>query len=168
MTCLGQCPGMAPEHGAPSGVRSRYSEPVAIRVFKVTLPAGKTLFINWNPELLRNGVDVTDVQVDKGVGRCITCVLREIKPNASARYGNEPWKTRLELMLPLFQESESLVPGHGAIGVLHIQDWDHLLVHASPAYPGHSQQRLCLGQCSGMAPDGKGQLVRAFIGRFGG
>ena len=120
----------------PSGHGSRYPEPVAVRVFKVTLAPSKALFIDGDRELLGDLVDVMDVQVDEGVGPCITFVLREVEPNASARHRNEPWKPRLELMVPLFGESESLVPGHCPSGVLHIQDWNDLFVHASPAYPG--------------------------------
>jgi catechol 2,3-dioxygenase-like lactoylglutathione lyase family enzyme len=114
-----------------SGARGRYPEPVAVWVFKVALPPGKTLFIDRNPELLRDCVDVVDVQVDKGVGPCVTGVLREVETHASARYRNEPRKPRLELMLPLLQESESFVPGHGPLGVFHIQHWDDLFLHAS-------------------------------------
>jgi hypothetical protein len=117
-----------------SGARSRYPEPVAVWVFKVTLPPSETLFIDGNPELLGDGVDVTDVQVDEGVGPCISLVLREIESNASACHRNEPWKARLELMLPLLLEIESLVPGDSPSGVLDIQDRDDLFVHASSAY----------------------------------
>jgi hypothetical protein len=121
---------MSPERERASGARSRYPEPVAVWIFKVTLPPSKTLFIDGNPELLRDGVDVTDVQVDEGVGPCVSLVLREIDPNASAYHRNKRWKARLELMLPLLQESEPLVPGDSPSGVLHIQDWDYLFVHA--------------------------------------
>jgi len=114
-----------------SGARSRYPEPVAVWIFKVALPPSETLFVYGDPELLRDRVDVVDVQVNKGVGPCVSLVLREIEPNASACYRNERWKARLELMLPLPLEAESLVPGDGPSGVLDVQDRDDLFVQAS-------------------------------------
>jgi hypothetical protein len=122
--------GMSPERRA-SGARSRYPEPVAVWIFEVALTPSETLFIDGDPELLRDRVDVIDVQVNKGVGPCVSLVLREIEPNASACHRNEPRKARLELMLPLLLETESLVPGDSPSGVLDIQDRDDFFVQAS-------------------------------------
>jgi hypothetical protein len=113
------------------GPRSRYSEPVAVWIFKVALTSSKTLFIDGDPELLRDRVDVVDVQVNEGVGPCVSLVLREIDPNASACHRNERGKAWLELMLPLPLETESLVPGDSPSGVLDVQDGDDLFVQAS-------------------------------------
>jgi hypothetical protein len=132
--------------GRASRARSRYPEPVAVWIFKVTLPSSKTFFIDGNPELLRDRVDVIDVQVDKGVGPCVTLVFREIEPNASAGHRDEPGKPRLELMLPLLQESEPLVPGDSPSGVLYIQDWDDLFVHASYSLLGAARDGRSVGQ----------------------
>jgi hypothetical protein len=40
------------------------SEPVPIGVFQIALTSGETLFVDGNPELLRDRVDVVDVQVN--------------------------------------------------------------------------------------------------------
>ena len=119
-----------------SGAWSRYPQPVPIRVFEVALPAGKTRFIDGNLELLRDRVDVLDVQVHECVGPCVPLVFREIEPNASSRYRNEPWKPRLELMLPLLAKSKALIPGDSPSSVLDVQDWDDFFVHASPRLIG--------------------------------
>src|SRR5215208_5326198 len=77
-----------------SGARSRYPEAVAVWIFKVALPPGETLFIYGDTELLRDRVDVVDVQVDERVGPCVSFMLGEIEPNASACHRNERWKAR--------------------------------------------------------------------------
>jgi hypothetical protein len=97
---------------------------------KIALAASKTFFVDGNPELVRDHVDVLDVEVDKRVGAGVTLVFREIEVDAPSREREEPRKPRLELVLPLLAESEPLVPRDSPSSVLDIQDRDHLFVHA--------------------------------------
>ena len=136
-----------------SVARSCYPKPVAVWIFKVAFPPGETLFIDGYPELLRDRVDVVDVQVNKGVGPCVSLVLREIEPNASACHRNEQWKARLELMFPLPLETEPLVPGDSPSGDLDIQDRDDLFVQASELIGATRDKRRCLGQRAGMSSE---------------
>lgn len=92
--------------------------PVAARVHEVALPPGETVSIDWDPRLLRHGVDVADVEVDQGVGPGVALVLREVQPNVSPNYRYEPRKARLELVIPLLPEAESPVPLDSPGGVV--------------------------------------------------
>src|SRR5437763_7027945 len=120
-------------------------QPVAVRVFQVTLAPSQTLFMYRDPELFRYRTDVIDVEVDQGAGRCVARVLREIKPNASPRYGHEPREPWLELMLPLLLEPEALVPLHSTTSVVHAKNRHHLLIHRAdtkrPAHRGCNRSR---------------------------
>ena len=49
-----------------SGTPGGDAKSVAVRVHQVALPPGETLFIDWDPELLRHGVDVPDIEMDQG------------------------------------------------------------------------------------------------------
>jgi len=60
---------------------------------------------------------------------CVTFVLREVEAEPAPRNGDEPWKARLELMLPLLLESEPLVPDNSASCVLDVENRHDLLVH---------------------------------------
>src|SRR5215211_2564427 len=91
-----------------SGARGRDAEPVAVGVFEITLPPGEALFIDRNPELLRDRVDVAYVQMNERVRTSVALVFGEVEPDASSCHGDEPRKPRLELVLPLLVESESL------------------------------------------------------------
>jgi hypothetical protein len=68
------------------GTGSRDSESVPIEVLQIALTSGETLFVNGDPELLRDGVDVADVQVNERVGPCVPFVFREIETNTSSRH----------------------------------------------------------------------------------
>ena len=114
-----------------SGARGRDAEPVAVGVFEITLPSGKALVIDRNPELLRDRVDVAYVQMNERVGTSVAFVFGEVEPDASSRHGDEPRKPRLELVLPLLVESESLVPGDSPSGVLDVQNRNDFFVQAS-------------------------------------
>jgi hypothetical protein len=113
-----------------SGSRRGYPEPVAIRVFNFDLAPGQAVLVDGDPELRRNGVDVPDIQMDERVWSRVAPMFGEIEPNASAADRNEQREARLELMLPLFLEAESLVPGHGTHSILDIQNRDDLFLHA--------------------------------------
>jgi len=65
-----------------SGAPSRYAQSVPIRILKIALAAGKTVFIDRNPELVRDHLDVVDVEVDERVGAGVTLVFREIEADA--------------------------------------------------------------------------------------
>src|SRR2546430_1208620 len=69
--------------------------------------------------------------MDERVRTGVTLVFREIEPDASTRYRNEPREARFELVLPLLVESQSLVPHHGTRRVLHIENRDDFFVHAT-------------------------------------
>ena len=114
-----------------SGAASRCPQSVPVGVFKVTLAPSKTVFIHGNAELLRDGVDVVDVEVDEGVRTRITLVFREVKTDAATRDGDEPGKARLELMLPLLLESETLVPGNSPTCILNVENRYYLLIPGS-------------------------------------
>ena len=105
------------------------SEPVPVQILHVALASGETLFVDRDPELLRDSVDVVDVQVDQAVRRRVALVFRQIEPDVSTRDQDEPWKARLELMLPLLPEPDAPVPVDGATGVLHTENRDDLFVH---------------------------------------
>ena len=70
------------------------------------------LFVDRNCELLRNGIDVIDVEMDERVRSCVSFMLGEIELDAPARNRDEPRQARFELMLPLLLESEPLVPAN--------------------------------------------------------
>jgi hypothetical protein len=112
-----------------SGPRGRDTQPVAVRVFQVALAPSETLFIDPNPELLSYRIDVIDVKVDQGAGRCVAGVFGEIEPNAPARDTDEPRESWLELMPPLLLESEPLVPPNGTTSVFHTENWHDRLIH---------------------------------------
>jgi hypothetical protein len=112
-----------------SGARGRDPQAVAVRVFQITFAPGETLFIDRNPELLRYGIDVIDVEVDQCAWRCVAAVFREIKPNPPAGDANEPRQSWLELMLPLLLESEALVPLDSAISVVHTEHRHDRFIH---------------------------------------
>ena len=117
-----------------SGTRSCYAEPVAVRVFEIALPSGKSFLIDRDLELLGDSIDVIDIQMDESVRARVTLVFREIEPDATSGYRDEQRKARLELMLPLLAESKPLVPGHGTGCVLDIENWNDLFFHgASPS-----------------------------------
>src|SRR5438067_2513002 len=113
------------------GAGSCDSESVPIGVFQIALTSGETLFVDRDPELLRDRVDVFDVQVNKRVGPCVPFVFGEIKANTSSRERDEPRKARLELVLPLLLETEALVPGDSLSSILDVEDWDDLFIHAA-------------------------------------
>jgi hypothetical protein len=94
---LGQCSGMSPRELGALRTGSSDSEPVPIGVFQIALTSGETLFVDGNPELLRDRVDVVDVQVNKRVWPC-------------------------ELVLPLFLEIKALVPGDSPSSILDVEN----------------------------------------------
>src|SRR5438105_1367416 len=121
-----------------SGATSCNPQPVAVRVFQVTLATSETIFINRDAELFRYRIDVVDVEVDQTLGRCVAGVLREVKPNAPARYRHEPREAWLKLMLPLLPEPEALVPLNRATSILHTENRHDLLSHgAEPRRTAH-------------------------------
>jgi hypothetical protein len=69
--------------------------------------------------------------MDESVGASVTLVFGEIEPDTPSRDRDEPRKPRLELVLPLLPESESLVPRDGPSGVLDLHNRNELFVHAS-------------------------------------
>src|SRR6266496_2918495 len=66
-----------------------------------------------------------------GQERGVALVFGEIEPCATPCHRDEPWKTRLELMLPLLLEPEPLIPGDGPTRVFDIQNRNDLFVHAA-------------------------------------
>jgi hypothetical protein len=106
-------------------------QPVAVRVFHVTLAPSETLFIDWDSEVFGYRIDVIDVEVDQGVGRCVAGVFRDVKPNAPTCDGHEPREAWLELMLPLLLEPEALVPLNGTMSVVHAENRHDLLIHGT-------------------------------------
>ncbi len=87
-----------------SGAGRRYAQSVAIGVLKLTLPTRETVFVDRKAELLGNGVDVINVEVDERAGESVALVLRQIEPDAPSSHPNDPRQARLELMLPLPDE----------------------------------------------------------------
>jgi len=71
---------------------------------KLTLPTRETVFVDRKAELLGNGVDVINVEVDERAGESVALVLRQIEPDAPSSHPNDPRQARLELMLPLPDE----------------------------------------------------------------
>jgi hypothetical protein len=127
---------------------SCHSESVAVQVLQVALSPCKAFFVHGNPEFGRDGVDVLEVQMDERVRSSITLVLGEVKPDTCTRDGDEQRETGLELMLPLFAETQALVPGNSTSRVLDVQDRDDLFVHdAQRIQP--SEPSLATGQSGG-------------------
>src|SRR5207248_4615089 len=116
--------------------RRRYPQPVAIEVLELTLSPGKPFFVDRDAELLGNGVNVLNVQVDERVRASITLVLRKVKANAPPRHRDEPPKAWFELMLPLLPKSEPRVPGDSPARVLDVKDRYDLLLHAATLQGG--------------------------------
>ena len=113
-----------------SGAPSRYTQPVAVRVFEIALPSSKTLLVDRDSKLLRHRVDVPDVQVDQRVGTGIALVFRQVEPNVAARHGHKPWEAWLELVLPLLTKPKALVPRDSTTGILDVENRHDLLIHA--------------------------------------
>src|SRR5690242_5779935 len=105
-----------------SGAPRSDTQPVAVRVHEVAFPSGQTIFVDWDPELVRDGIDVLDVQMDQGVRPSVARVLRQVKPNAPTCHRDEPGEAGLELVLPLFRKSEPLVPRDRPARVLGVHD----------------------------------------------
>jgi len=131
-----QLPSAGPVCGTPprwtkSEARSCYPQSVAVRIFQVALPSRKALFVDGDPELFRDRVDILDIQVDERVWSSVTFVFGQIEPDMPARHRDEHRETRLELMVPLFLESQPLVPRDSPTGVLDIQDRDDFFVQPS-------------------------------------
>jgi hypothetical protein len=74
------------QHGPASGTRGCDAKPVPIGVFEIAFSPGEALFIHGSAELIRDGVDVVDVQVDEGVRSRVSLVFRQIEPHAASRY----------------------------------------------------------------------------------
>ena len=113
-----------------SGAPGRYTRPVAVRIFQSALPPRKTLFVDGDATLLRDGVDVIDVKVDERVRPRVTRMFGEIRAGTSSRHRNKPRQARLELMLPLLAEAEPLVPGNSPRRILDVKNGHDLLVHS--------------------------------------
>src|SRR5437870_5141226 len=79
---------------------SGYAEPIGVRVYERAFPSGEAFFIDGDAELRGDGIDVTHIEVDQGVRPGVARVLREVEPDVPTRYGDEPGKAGLELMLP--------------------------------------------------------------------
>jgi hypothetical protein len=56
-------------------------------------------------------------------------VLREIEPNIASRDRDEPWETRLELVLPLLLEAEPVVPVDGASSIFNAENRNDVFNH---------------------------------------
>lgn len=69
--------------------------------------------------------------MNERVRQGVTRVLGQIQPNAAARYTDEPRKAWLELMVPLFLESQAFIPGDCASSIFHAKDRNDFLVHAN-------------------------------------
>ena len=58
-------------------------QPVAVQVYESALPPGEPFFIDGNPELLGNGIDVLDIEVDQGVRPSVALMLGQVNPGQS-------------------------------------------------------------------------------------
>ena len=112
-----------------SRARRRDAKPVAVRIRELTLPPGETFLIDGHSELSRYVIDVSDIQVNEGVGCRVATVLREIEPNIASRDRDEPWEIRLELVLPLLFEPEPAVPVDGASSVFDTENRNDVFNH---------------------------------------
>lgn len=59
--------------------------------------------------------------MDERVWPSVTLVLREVEPDPSTCDRDERGKARLELMLPLLDEPEALIPADSPTGILDIE-----------------------------------------------
>src|SRR5262249_2286905 len=104
-------------------------EPVAVGVAKFDLaPVGWLVF--GSAELGNDSVDITHYQVDQGVWPGITLVLGQEQPRPATRDRDERGHAGLEAVLPLFDESQALIPADRVGSVGDVQDRDGFLVHA--------------------------------------
>jgi hypothetical protein len=60
-----------------------YAQPVAIGVLDIALPSGEPCLVNVDPEFLRHGVDVGDIQMNERVRASVTLVLGQVETHAS-------------------------------------------------------------------------------------
>lgn len=58
-----------------SGPSGGDAESVAVWVHEVAFASGEPVFVDRNPELSRDRVDILDVQVNQGVGTGVACVF---------------------------------------------------------------------------------------------
>src|SRR5204863_1375337 len=84
--------GVTVASGAPGGD----PEAVAVRVHERALPPGEPFLIDGNAELLGDGVDVPDVEMDQGVRPSVALVLGQVDPDVAPSHRDEPRETRLE------------------------------------------------------------------------
>jgi hypothetical protein len=117
------------------------------------LTTGKTLLVYRNAELLRDAVDVIDVEMNQGVRSRVTLVLREVEVDVSSCNGDEPRKAGLELMLPFLFEPEPLVPGDSARRGLSVENRNDLLVHAAEITARVGEERIAWASVRGMSPE---------------
>src|SRR5947209_746895 len=111
------------------GTPSCDPQPVAVRVFQVTLAPSKTRFVDGDTELFRHRINVLDVEVDQGAARCVAGVFGEVKPNPPPCYRHEPREPWLELMLPLLLKPETPVPLNCTAGHVHAENRHDLPLH---------------------------------------
>src|SRR5216110_3037046 len=69
--------------------------------------------------------------MDQRVRSCIALVFRQIEADGAAGDRHEERQSRLELVLPLLSEVQTLIPLDGASSVLHVEDRNDLLFHLS-------------------------------------
>jgi hypothetical protein len=75
----------APTFVLRSGATGGDTQPVAVWIYEGGLAAGKPLFIDRDTELLRDAIDILDVEVDRGVRARVAFVFRQV-----ARWANVP------------------------------------------------------------------------------
>ena len=81
----------------PTGTPGGDPKAVAIRVHESALPPGEPFFVDGDTELLGDGVDVSDIQMDQGVRPSVTLVLGQVEADVAPSHRDEPWEARLEL-----------------------------------------------------------------------
>src|SRR5436190_11260332 len=69
--------------------------------------------------------------MDQSVRSCIALVFRQIEADGTAGDRHEQRQSRLELVLPLLSEAQTLVPLDGASSVPYVEDRNDLLLHLS-------------------------------------
>src|SRR5262249_37192136 len=96
--------GCADRPACPLGPSGGDAQPVAVGIGDVALAPREPLLVHLEPELLRHGVDVVDVEVDERVRSRVALVLRQVEAHVAAGDGEEPREAGLELVPPLLVE----------------------------------------------------------------
>jgi hypothetical protein len=105
-------------------LRNSDPQPVGIWVGQVNF-ATPGLLVDLDVELLRNGLDVLDPEINQSVRLGVARVLRQEQASgALASNGDERREPWFKPVFPFPFIAQTLVPGNGFSGIFNSQNWD--------------------------------------------